>query len=170
MKLPKIYEPAQYETDIYALWEKTEAFKPSDKKGRGEPYAIVVPPPNANGNAHLGTAITLYLEDIAARYHRLRGDNVLFLPGADHAGFETQVDYAFKNLTGADLKVKTAFNGPTLPPPEILRGPDRQIVGGDQAPSRSLYERACDSEPTSRMADAQSTFRPSLQAARGPTC
>ena len=90
MKLPKVYTPAAYEADIYALWEKTGVFLPT---GKGTPYSIVVPPPNANGNAHLGTAITLHLEDIAARYHRLKGDNVLFLPGADHAGFETQVVY-----------------------------------------------------------------------------
>ena len=93
MKLPKTYEPAQYEDDIYALWEKTEAFKPN---GKDKPYSIVVPPPNANGNAHLGTAITLGLEDITIRYHRLRGENVLFLPGADHAGFETQVVFEKK--------------------------------------------------------------------------
>ncbi|HUB93173.1 MAG TPA: valine--tRNA ligase [Verrucomicrobiae bacterium] len=90
MKLPKTYEPHQYETDIYSLWEKSGAFSPS---GKGEPYSIVLPPPNANGNAHLGTAITLVLEDIAIRYHRLQGNNTLFVPGADHAGFETQVVY-----------------------------------------------------------------------------
>ncbi len=90
MKLPKTYEPGQYEADIYALWEKSGAFAPN---GTGKPYSIVLPPPNANGNAHLGTAITLALEDIAIRYHRLKGDSTLFLPGADHAGFETQVVY-----------------------------------------------------------------------------
>jgi len=95
MKLAKVYDPSLFETDIYALWEKTESFKPRQGSS-GKPYAIVVPPPNANGNAHLGTAITLYLEDIAARYHRLQGDTVLFLPGADHAGFETQVVYEKK--------------------------------------------------------------------------
>ncbi len=90
MKLPKVYEPQQYEKDIYALWEKSGAFKPS---GKGAPYSIVIPPPNANGNLHIGHALTLGLEDVAARYHRLKGDNTLLLPGADHAGFETQVVY-----------------------------------------------------------------------------
>jgi valyl-tRNA synthetase len=94
MKLSKTYEPDLYETDIYALWEKSEAFKPaSDKGGKGEPYAIVMPPPNANGNLHLGHALTVAVEDIAVRYHRMKGDNALLLPGADHAGFETQVVY-----------------------------------------------------------------------------
>lgn len=90
MKLPKVYEPGLYESDIYALWERSEAFKPS---GKGNPYAIVMPPPNANANLHIGYELTAALEDIAVRYHRLKGDNTLLLPGADHAGFETQVVY-----------------------------------------------------------------------------
>jgi len=93
MKLPKVYEPAQYEADIYALWEKSQAFQP-DKTG--ESFAIVVPPPNANGNLHIGHALTLAIEDIAVRYHRLKGASALLLPGADHAGFETQVVYEKK--------------------------------------------------------------------------
>jgi len=87
MNLSKAYEPKAYEDDIYALWEKSGAFAP---QGTGNPYAIVVPPPNANGNLHIGHALTLGLEDIASRYHRLKGDDTLLLPGADHAGFETQ--------------------------------------------------------------------------------
>jgi valyl-tRNA synthetase len=90
MKLPKVYEPAAYEADMYALWEKANAFRPSKT---GNSYSVVVPPPNANGNLHLGHAITLGLQDIAVRYHRLQGDSTLFLPGADHAGFETQAVY-----------------------------------------------------------------------------
>lgn len=90
MKLPKTYQPDKYENDIYSLWEKVGAFRPS---GKGKSYSIVIPPPNANGNLHLGHGLTLALEDILIRYHRQKGDNVLFVPGADHAGFETQVVY-----------------------------------------------------------------------------
>ncbi|HVS58433.1 MAG TPA: valine--tRNA ligase [Candidatus Saccharimonadales bacterium] len=90
MKLPKVYEPSQYEADIYALWEKTAAFAPRD---HGDSYSIVMPPPNANANLHIGYELTAALEDIAARYHRLKGESVLLLPGADHAGFETQSVY-----------------------------------------------------------------------------
>ncbi len=90
MKLPKVYEPAAYEADIYALWEKSQAFQP---RKAGKSYTVVVPPPNANGNLHLGHAITLGLQDIAVRYHRLREESALLLPGADHAGFETQAVY-----------------------------------------------------------------------------
>jgi valyl-tRNA synthetase len=90
MKLPKVYEPSQYEADIYALWEQSQAFAPT---GKGDPYSIVVPPPNANGSLHIGHALTMAVQDSAVRYHRLRGDRAVLLPGADHAGFETQVVY-----------------------------------------------------------------------------
>jgi len=93
MKLPKTYEPQLYEADIYALWEKSGAFRPS---GKGKSYSIVMPPPNANGNLHIGYELTAVVEDIPVRYHRLRGYNTLLLPGADHAGFETQVVYEKK--------------------------------------------------------------------------
>ncbi|HET9098450.1 MAG TPA: valine--tRNA ligase [Candidatus Saccharimonadales bacterium] len=90
MRLPKVYEPGLYESDIYALWEKTGVFVPR-KEGKG--FSIVMPPPNANANLHIGYELTAALEDIEARYHRGRGEAVLLLPGADHAGFETQSVY-----------------------------------------------------------------------------
>lgn len=90
MKLPKVYEPGQYESDIYALWEKSGAFRPADSDKH---FSIVVPPPNANGNLHLGHGLTLAIEDIMIRHHRLKGESALFVPGADHAGFETWVVY-----------------------------------------------------------------------------
>lgn len=90
MKLPKTYEPSEYEQDIYALWEKSGAFMPKNR-GSDKHYSIVVPPPNANGDLHIGHALTLALEDVAVRYHRMKGEAALLLPGADHAGFETQV-------------------------------------------------------------------------------
>ena len=92
MKLPKAYTPADYEADIYALWEKSEAFLPVHR-GNKERFSLVVPPPNANGNLHIGSALTFALQDIAVRYNRMQGKATLFLPGADHAGFETQVVY-----------------------------------------------------------------------------
>lgn len=90
MNLPKTYEPKDYESDIYALWEKSGAFQPADK---GDSYSIVMPPPNANANLHIGYELTVALEDIAARYQRMKGKSTLLLPGADHAGFETQSVY-----------------------------------------------------------------------------
>lgn len=90
MKLAKTYEPNQYEPNVYAMWEAANAFAP---KGEGEPYSIVMPPPNANGNLHIGHALTVGIEDILIRYHRMKGRDALFIPGADHAGFETWVVY-----------------------------------------------------------------------------
>jgi valyl-tRNA synthetase len=90
VKLAKTYEPNQYEPNIYALWEQGGAFRPS---GEGEPYSIVMPPLNANGNMHMGHALTVGLEDILARYHRMRGKDVIYIPGSDHAGLETWVVY-----------------------------------------------------------------------------
>ncbi|MFY9228264.1 MAG: valine--tRNA ligase [Candidatus Microsaccharimonas sp.] len=88
MKLAKAYEPNQYEPNIYALWEQSGAFKPS---GEGEPFSTVMPPPNANGNLHIGHALDMGLKDIMVRYKRMRGYDTVFIPGADHAGFETWV-------------------------------------------------------------------------------
>ena len=90
MNLPKIYEPKQYEADIYTLWEASNAFIP---QGAGEPFSIIMPPPNANGNLHLGHALATAVQDILIRYHRMKGDRTVFIPGADHAGFETWVVY-----------------------------------------------------------------------------
>lgn len=98
MKLPKVYTPAEYEPTAYALWESSGAFAPT---GKGEPYSIVMPPPNANGNLHLGHALTIGLEDILIRYHRMKGYDTVFIPGADHAGFETWVVFERElNKTG----------------------------------------------------------------------
>ena len=90
MKLAKSYQPELFEAKIYKLWEQNGAFSAAAK---GEPYSLVVPPPNANGNLHMGHALSFAVQDIAARYHRSKGERVVFIPGADHAGFETQVVY-----------------------------------------------------------------------------
>lgn len=90
MKLPKTYTPSEYEADIYALWEKSEVFQP---QGKGEVFSIILPPPNANAPLHIGHALDFSLKDIVARYQRAKGKRVLMVPGADHAGFETQVVY-----------------------------------------------------------------------------
>lgn len=92
MQLPKVYEPKSYESDIYALWEKSGAFKPAHRGGKGY-FSLVAPPPNANAKLHIGYGLTMAVEDIMARYNRLLGKSTLFVPGADHAGFETQVVY-----------------------------------------------------------------------------
>ena len=90
MSLAKTYTPNEYEPSIYALWEESGVFKP---KGQGQPYAIVMRPPNANGNLHVGHALGSAIQDILVRYHRMQGYDAVYIPGADHAGFETWVVY-----------------------------------------------------------------------------
>ena len=90
MKLSKTYEPQQYEPEIYQLWETAKSFASVKKEG-SEHFSIILPPPNANGNLHAGHALTVAIEDVAVRYHRLKGESTSYIPGADHAGFETWV-------------------------------------------------------------------------------
>lgn len=90
MQLAKQYIPNDYEPNIYALWETSGTLEPT---GVGKPYSIIMPPPNANGNLHIGHALDMNLKDILIRYHRMKGDDAVFIPGADHAGFETWVVY-----------------------------------------------------------------------------
>ncbi|MDD5146555.1 MAG: class I tRNA ligase family protein, partial [Candidatus Pacebacteria bacterium] len=90
MELDKVYNPKESEEKIYERWEKGGYFAPKVAKNR-PPFCIIMPPPNANGSLHIGHALFVTLEDIMARYHRMKGEATLWLPGADHAGFETQV-------------------------------------------------------------------------------
>ena len=99
MKFTKSYEPGEFEPRIYAEWEKTGVFQPkkvvaeSNENETQDCYALVMPPPNANGNLHIGHGLTIAIEDSLARYYRLRGRSTWYIPGADHAGFETWVVY-----------------------------------------------------------------------------
>lgn len=90
--MDKTYDHKKYENDIYNEWEKSGAFAPSPDTNHKSRFSIVLPPPNANAPLHYGHAMYT-VEDILIRYHRMLGESVLWLPGADHAGFETQVVY-----------------------------------------------------------------------------
>ena len=90
--VPKTYDPKKVEGKIYRLWEKSGFFNPDKLPGeRKKTFTIIMPPPNANGLLHLGHAIGATLQDIMIRYNRMQGKKTLWLPGSDHAGFETQV-------------------------------------------------------------------------------
>ncbi len=108
MKFSSSYEPGEYESDIYAAWEASGVFNPKvptfpvddDDNGTDDrendkqhTFSIVMPPPNANGNLHIGHGLTIALEDSLTRYYRLKGLSAWYVPGADHAGFETWVVY-----------------------------------------------------------------------------
>lgn len=112
------YEPATFESEIYAWWEQSGCFAPDAKNLNGassssasedgssnddehgsdtntnnkkKPYVLPMPPPNVTGRLHMGHAIFVALQDVLARFHRMRGRPVLWLPGTDHAGIATQL-------------------------------------------------------------------------------
>ena len=87
--LEKTYEPSAIEAKWYAHWEQSGAFRPT---GKGDDvFTIVIPPPNVTGSLHMGHALNNTLQDVLVRYHRLKGYDVLWQPGVDHAGIATQM-------------------------------------------------------------------------------
>ncbi|MFZ1020062.1 MAG: valine--tRNA ligase [Minisyncoccia bacterium] len=105
-KLLKPYNPKETEDRIYKLWEESGFFQPEagapwadnpkTNPNFGKPFTIIMPPTNANGSLHAGHGLVMTIEDIMTRYKRMRGFKTLWLPGLDHAGFETQVVYEKK--------------------------------------------------------------------------
>ncbi len=88
-KLSKGYEPQSVEQKWYAAWEQDNLFH-ADETSTRQPYAIVIPPPNVTGVLHMGHALNNTLQDILCRWNRMRGYEVLWMPGTDHAGIATQ--------------------------------------------------------------------------------
>ncbi|HEX8231818.1 MAG TPA: valine--tRNA ligase [Caulobacteraceae bacterium] len=86
--LDKTFDPKAVEARLYARWEASGAFAP---RAEGEPYCIVIPPPNVTGSLHIGHALNNTLQDILTRFQRMRGRAALWLPGTDHAGIATQM-------------------------------------------------------------------------------
>ena len=102
--MDKTYQPHEIEQRHYERWEKNGYFTPS---GEGEPYCIVIPPPNVTGTLHMGHAFQDTIMDTLTRYHRMKGDNTLWQPGTDHAGIATQMvverQLSAENKTRHDL-------------------------------------------------------------------
>lgn len=107
-RMDKSYDHKKYEANIYKMWEESGAFRPTGNK----PYCIIMPPPNANDNLHIGHARFVAIEDILIRYHRMKGEAALWLPGADHAGIETQ--YLFEKKLKEQGKSRFDFDRETL--------------------------------------------------------
>lgn len=110
--MEKRYQPQRFEDAIYKLWEQTKAFTPRKSKSR-KPFSIIMPPANANAPLHIGHAMFVTLEDIIIRYHRMKQESALWLPGTDHAGILTQVVFerklARKGKTRFDLGRKKFY-------------------------------------------------------------
>jgi valyl-tRNA synthetase len=88
--LEKTFDPKSVEPRLYAAWEASGAFKPSEAPG-AESFTIVIPPPNVTGSLHIGHALNNTLQDVLTRFNRMRGKSTLWLPGTDHAGIATQM-------------------------------------------------------------------------------
>ena len=108
--MDKVYNHKDVEGRIYKTWEENGYFKP-EINPKGKPYCIILPPPNANGALHFGHAM-FTVEDILIRYHRMKGDSVLWLPGTDHAGIETQ--FVFEKRLKDQGKSRLDFDKETL--------------------------------------------------------
>ncbi len=99
MTMNSKFDHKTVEKDIYEAWEKSGAFKPRFssepvlQSSSNNPFTIVLPPPNASGKMHMGNVLMIAIEDLMIRYHRMKGDPTLWIPGTDHAGFETQITY-----------------------------------------------------------------------------
>ncbi len=108
--MEKAYNHQDVEEGIYKKWEESGSFKP-EVNPNGAPFTIILPPPNANAPLHFGHAMYV-VEDILVRYHRMLGDASLWLPGADHAGFETQ--FVFEKKLQKEDKSRFDFDRETL--------------------------------------------------------
>ncbi|MBA3586347.1 MAG: valine--tRNA ligase [Chloroflexi bacterium] len=95
------YDAAAVAPAIYARWEDADAFRPVDEAPAGaERFVVIQPPPNVTGALHIGHALTYTVEDVMVRYHRMRGDDTLFLPGVDHSGIGAQ--FVLDKIIAAD--------------------------------------------------------------------
>jgi valyl-tRNA synthetase len=91
---PKNYASQAVEEGLYKCWEEAGVFTPDrlpDRNKKGEPYCIMMPPPNRTGTLHMGHATMLAVQDVLIRFHRLRGRKTWWIPGTDHAAISTQV-------------------------------------------------------------------------------
>ena len=89
-QLDKTFDPASIESRLYQRWEESGCFK-AGRVPEAEPYTIVIPPPNVTGSLHMGHALNNTLQDVLCRFERMRGRDVLWQPGTDHAGIATQM-------------------------------------------------------------------------------
>src|SRR5437763_13155547 len=101
--LDKTYRPAAMEARRYELWERSGAFDANPDSDK-PPYAIMMPPPNVTGSLHMGHALTFTLQDVLVRYQRMRGRDVLWQPGTDHAGISTEIVVGNQVIAEGDTK------------------------------------------------------------------
>ncbi|MDX1682565.1 MAG: class I tRNA ligase family protein, partial [Phycisphaeraceae bacterium] len=106
-QLAPTYRPADVESTVAGRWNQARAFH-AEASAPGDPYAVVIPPPNVTAALHLGHALNNTLQDVLVRYHRMRGENTVWLPGTDHAGIATQT-VVEKRVMAEEGKRRTDF-------------------------------------------------------------
>ncbi|MFO0997508.1 MAG: valine--tRNA ligase [Alphaproteobacteria bacterium] len=116
--LEKTYRPGEVETRLYAAWESSGAFR-CDPSSKAKPYCIVIPPPNVTGSLHMGHALNNTLQDILIRRERMRGRDVLWQPGTDHAGIATQMV----------VERQLAAEGVALARGKTVASPNQKLLG-----------------------------------------
>jgi len=109
-----VYNHKLYEDEIYKIWEDSGAFNPNNSINHlnNKSFTIIMPPPNANDPLHIGHARFVAFEDCLVRYHRMKGEPTLYLPGSDHAGIETQ--YMFEKKLAKEDKSRFDYDRDTL--------------------------------------------------------
>jgi valyl-tRNA synthetase len=138
--LDKAYDAKKYEDEIYKKWEESGAFVANNKSDK-PPFTISMPPPNATGVLHLGHSVMLALEDIMARHKRMKGYEVLYLPGTDHAAIATE------SVVIKMVKEKEGIENPRSLGRETLVGKIADFVAGSQNTIRSQIRKmgtSCD--------------------------
>lgn len=111
--MDKNFNHDQEESKIYEIWEKADTFNPDKVVSKTKkPFSIIMPPPNANDPLHVGHAMFISIEDILIRYHRMKGDDTVWIPGTDHAGIETQ--FVFEKKLSKQGKSRFNYDRETL--------------------------------------------------------
>src|SRR5258707_11347190 len=90
--MDKAYNHKLVEDKIYQMWENGGHFTPKMDPSK-KPFTVLLPPPNASGKMHTGNVLMIAIEDLLIRWHRMKGDPTLWIPGTDHAGTETQITF-----------------------------------------------------------------------------
>ena len=139
-KFLKPYDSQATEDRIYALWEKSGFFNPDnlpERNKKGDPFSIVLPPPNVTGMLHMGSALMLAIEDIMVRYARMQGKNTLWLPGTDHAAIATQ------SVVEKDIQKKEGKSRHDLGRVELLRRIDAHVKQTHDTIIGQMRKMAC---------------------------
>jgi len=154
-EIAKNYNAQEFEQKIYKQWEESGMFNPDNFKAKKKYFSIALPPPNATGVLHLGHAAMLAYQDIMVRYHRMLGDNTLWIPGTDHAAIATQ-NVVEKKIAKEQNKTKEDLGR------EVFLGEVRNFVVGTQDNIRNQIRRMGSSLDWSR---ERYTFSDSLSQA-----